>query len=372
MLKSNKKRVGIFTYMLNNYGAVLQAFALQAHLKKHNTIEVFNINFRTQQHDKQDRIFKFTNSLKSNIAMLIFTLLRYNGLRLRKKRTEIFKTKYFSLSEKYNTVEEIINTPPKMNIFLTGSDQVFDPVGIYMDVYFLNFKKGDAKKIAYAPSFGVGDISEDISKKISPFVKDFDALSCREKEGAVYLSKITGKEVPWLVDPTFLLNAEEWGKISISPNIKGKYIFIYALTGEEYLIDIARKIKEKTGYKIICQSGNTRNFFSIDKLIYGSGPAEFLGLIKNSEYVITDSFHGTVFSTIFDKPFYTFISRPNVSTRIYNLIDLLNTPDRIVTHESIKIFAYSNKTPIINKDKLNQIIQHSINFIQKNIVDEDS
>ncbi len=371
MLNSKKISVGITTFLYTNYGALLQAYALQKHLKKYNILDVTNINFRTDWHEKQARVFNLYGSIKSKFSQFVFTLIRYNGLKKRKQRTEKFKKDYFSLTPVYRTVDEFISNPPTMDIYITGSDQVFNPNGEYKDVFYLKFNKGEAKKIAYAPSFGVSDLSEDLSIKIAPLINDFDALSCREKEGATYLSNITGKVVPWLVDPTFLLSAEEWEHILISPKIKDKYIFIYALTGEEHMINIARKIKKNTGYKIICLRGNRKSFFSIDKFIYGSGPAEFIGWIRNAEYVVTDSFHGTIFSVLFDKPFYTFISRPKVSSRIYNLIDLLNIPNCIITHESIKTFSHSSKSYIVNKDKLNEMIQQSINFIQMNIIDDN-
>lgn len=369
--KNKKKKVGIITYMLNNYGAVLQAYALQAYLKKNIILEVYNINFKTKLHDKQDRIFKFSKSLKSDIAMLVFTFLRYKGLRKRKVSTDEFKKRHFTLTRTYSDYNELINSPPLMDVYVTGSDQVFNPSNIYRDAFYLNFKSGNAKKVAYAPSFGVNTFNEEFSRSIESLVADFKALSCREKEGADFLSNITGKDVPWLVDPTFLIDAKEWEKLCVRPPINEKYIFIYALTGENYLVDIAKKIRNKTGYKILYQRHNIRSFVNVDKVMYDSGPAEFLGLIRNAEIVLTDSFHGTVFSTIFDKPFYTFITRPKVSTRIYNLANILDIYDRIVTPGTINDFEFSTIPYKTNKVRLNQMIEQSKSFIQKNIIDEN-
>lgn len=369
--KNKKKKVGIITYMLNNYGAVLQAYALQAYLKKNINLEVYNINFKTKLHDKQDRIFKFSKSLKSDIAMLVFTFLRYKGLRKRKVSTDEFKKCHFTLTRTYSDYNELISSPPLMDVYVTGSDQVFNPSNIYRDAFYLNFKSGNAKKVAYAPSFGVNTFNEEFSRSIESLVADFKALSCREKEGADFLSQITGKEVPWLVDPTFLIDAKEWEKLCVRPPINEKYIFIYALTGENYLIDIAKKIRNKTGYKILYQRHNIRSFVNVDKVMYDSGPAEFLGFIRNAEILLTDSFHGTVFSTIFDKPFYTFITRPKVSTRIYNLANILDIYDRIVTPSTLNDIEFSTIPYKTNKDRLNQMIEQSKSFIQKNIIDEN-
>lgn len=223
-----------------------------------------------------------------------------------------------------------------MDIYISGSDQVFNTNGDYVDVFYLNFEKGKSRKIAYAASFGICEFSDEIANRILPLVQDFDALSCRENEGAILLSRISGK-CQWVVDPTLLLSADDWNTVLVQPKFKNKYILIYALADENFLIDIANKIKHIYGYKVICVRGNTRDFISVDQVIYDCGPSEFIGLIKHSEYVVTDSFHGTVFSTIFDRPFYTFISRPSVSTRIYNLLEMLDLADRIVTHNNLAI-----------------------------------
>lgn len=367
MNSPKEKTIGIVTFLYTNYGALLQAYALQKHLRKEK-LNVINIYFRTKWHVKDARVFNLYGSFKSRLSQIFFTLLRYHGLKKRKQHTEQFRNNYFNLTPVYRSVEEFISNPPSMDIYVSGSDQVFNPFGDYKDVFYLNFKKGKAKKIAYAASFGVSEFTEDVTERILPLVKDFDAISCREKEGAEYLSRVLGREIQWVVDPTLLLSAEEWGQISILPKMKDKYIFIYALAEEGYLIEIARKIKKETGHKIICVRGNTRDFISIDKFVYGCGPAEFLGFIKNSEYVVTDSFHGTIFSVIFDKPFYTFISRPKVSTRIHNLIDLLDSPDRVITHETFNNFTFDNKVFLPNRNKLEQMIEYSKNFILGEII----
>lgn len=371
-MSNSKKKIGIVTFLYTNYGGLLQGYALQKFLKDDNSLDVYNINFRTEWHEKDARVFNLYGAFKSKIGQIAFTLLRFNGLFRRKLRTEKFKRDHFNLTRVYRTTDEFISNPPPMDVYISGSDQVFNPNGMYKDVFYLNFKKGSQRKVAYSASFGIGDFNEEVTRQILPFVKDFDALSCREKEGAEYLSNILGKEAQWTVDPTLLLTADEWSEVAINPKIKTKYIFIYALAAEGYLINIARNIKAKTGYKIICVRSNTRDFHSIDKFIYGCGPSEFLGLVKNAEYVVTDSFHGTIFSTIFDKPFYSFISRPKVSTRIYNLIELLNVPERIVTNANYNNFTFDKNHSLPNKTKLSQMIKDSKSFIKREIIDGDS
>tara|TARA_B110000090_G_scaffold165841_1_gene183879 strand:+ start:6962 stop:8110 length:1149 start_codon:yes stop_codon:yes gene_type:complete len=367
--KKQLTKVGIMTFMLHNYGAVLQAYALQAYLKKQEGLDVCNIDFRTDWHDKDDKIFNLQGRFKTKLATFVYTLLRYPGLKKRKLCTSKFKKKYFSLTQRIHSEKELISKPPEMDIYVTGSDQVFNPNGLFPNVYFLNFSKGSGKKVAYAPSFGGCDFSNNFSKQIEPMISDFEKLSCREEEGADFLSKIVKTDVPVLVDPTFLLNAEEWSTVASPPNIKGKYIFIYDLAGDENLIQIANKIKDKTGYKIVCLSCNIRKFYNIEKHLYSCGPAEYLCLIKNAEYVVADSFHGAVFSIIFNKSFFVYVSpkKENVSSRIYNLAKLLNFNDRILTSEKVQNFSFSEEPFLLNKKELNKRISISQEFIKKHI-----
>jgi len=366
MTNSKEKSVGIVTFLYTNYGALLQAFALQQYLKKENP-NIVNIYFKTKWHEKDARVFNLYGSFKSKIGQLFFTLIRYRGLRNRKKRTDSFRNKYLSLSPIYRTIEDFVSKPPFFDIYISGSDQVFNPHGDYRDVFYLNFDKGGSKKIAYSASFGVNEFTDDVTEIVLPLVQDFDAISCREKDGADYLCEILGREVNWVVDPTFLLGAEEWQDVCVLPNVRGKYIFVYALADEKSLIEIATRIKKKTGFKIICVRGNTRDFISADKCVYGCGPAEFIGLIRNSECVVTDSYHGTIFSVIFNKAFYTFISRPKVSSRIYSLINLLHCEDRIITHDILNVFEFVGIESVPRRDKLDEMIKQSKEFISKNI-----
>ena len=172
-----------------------------------------------------------------------------------------------------------------------------------------------------------------------------------------------------MVDPVFLLNDEEWKNVSISPKIKEKYILIYALAAELDLVTIAKEIKKETGYKIICVRYNTRNFLDVDKVYYGCSPFEVVGLFKNASHIITDSFHGTAFSIIFEKAFDVFISRPEVSTRIYSLLDLVSLTKRIITYENINDFVYIDNYKKIHRNKLDEMISYSKNYLKEEIIE---
>lgn len=364
-----KKKVVVATFLYTNYGGLLQGLALKTFLDKFDNLDVYNLNFFTKWHSKDSRVFNLYGTIKSRIGQILFSLIRLYPLSRRKIKTKSFKVKYFKLTRQYATVEDFIADPPIADVFVTGSDQVFNPKGIYRDVFYLNFRKDNLRKVSYAASFGGADFSEEEVNWIKPMVDDFDALSVREKSGSDFLTTKFNKKNEWVVDPVFLLTRKEWSGLAISAKSKSDYIFIYALAAEEELLFIANKIKKETGYQIICVRPNSRNFLDVDKVLYGCSPLEIIGLFENASYIVTDSFHGTAFSIIFDKPFNVFISRPEVSTRIFSLLELVDLHEKIITFETRLKFVYNEKNKNIDKSKLNLIISRSMNFIKKEIVD---
>jgi hypothetical protein len=170
-------------------------------------------------------------------------------------------------------------------------------------------------------------------------------LSCREIEGCKILSKLTGKYIPLVLDPIFLTSQDIWNKLAVAPDEKEEYIFVYCLKDTPSALKIAQKIKKTSGVKrILLLTPNDLRFYLGCKQIYSSGPQEFIGLIKNARFIVTDSFHGTAFSVLFNKEFYTFISRPNYSSRIISLLSTLSLMDRIVNPLcNIKLMPLDNQ-----------------------------
>ena len=337
-------KIGIFTYFQTNYGAVLQAYALQKYLQNQPGTEVEIIDFTTPEHLDGHKVFK-RQSLKKPITALayyFFTLIHYRQLKRRVTRTWDFKNKYFNFTRRYSSMKDALENHPVEDIYITGSDQVFNPNGKYVPLYYLGFDKGKGKKVAYAPSFGISKFDEAITQKIKEYVRDFDSLSCREPAGAEYLGSIVGQEVPVVVDPVLLHDAAEWGKVATSPNMKSNYIFIYDLNGAENLISIAKNIQKETKLPIVCLTRNRLKIYPVDKQIYDAGPSEFLGWIKDASYVVTDSFHGTVFSLIFNKQFFTFIALEKISSRIKNILCKVGLENHIVTKEGLFLFDFSS------------------------------
>ena len=339
MAKQNK--IGIFTYMLNNYGAVLQSFALQHYLQTNGAADVEIVNFETIRHQQLNKIFrKYSDNFLVQLCFIMLTLLRYKQLKQRKIKTLLFKRKYMKFTRVYTSQTDLFSNLPEKDVYVSGSDQVFNPNGLNRDVYYLNFEKGRSKKVAYAPSWGTSVFSQITVDIIKKHISDFDALSCREEDGADMMSKLLGKDIPTVADPTLLLSQDEWLAVAELPRYKKNYICIYDLNGAEHLITIAKQIQRRTSFDIVCITNKIQKFYDVNKQIYSAGPAEFVGWIANAKYVVTDSFHGMMFSLIFRRPFYIYIAVPASSARIRSILSRFDLLDMIVENNESDSFVF--------------------------------
>jgi hypothetical protein len=355
-------KIGIYTFFRGNYGAILQAYSLQKTVNElFPDSEVQIVDFKTEKIEKLEKIFRFrsANPFK-NVIWLICTLFRYRQI---KKKTDSFIDfkRRFNYTSRYSSTSELLNNPPLLDVHLTGSDQVFNPNRKYRDVYYLNFKKGNARKIAYAPSFGVNQFSDEDKQYIKKMLTDFDVLSCRETDGAQQMSSIIGKTIPQVLDPVFLTSVEDWRSMETKPRINNKYVLVYSLKNTKISLDFAKK--HYPDHTIVLLSPNDLRFYSGCEHIYYPGPCDFIGLIDNAEAIVTDSFHGTAFSIIFEKEFKTIITRPEVSSRIVSLLNSLGLEDHILCPYG----KSSNNTSISYKPVLDQMISDSKQFLSQSI-----
>lgn len=340
------RKIGIYTFFRSNYGAMLQAYSLYKNVKEICPYdEVYMVDFKTKAHEGVNNVVKRRSpNFLFNFIWQLMALLRCRQLIRRKKSIEEFHNTAFQYTDCYSSVKELLENPPAMDLHLSGSDQVFNPKGKYHDVYFLNFPKKGSKKISYAPSFGVSSLTDEETNFVRKCANDFDALTCRENEGAKILSDLTGKDVPVVLDPVFLTSKSSWNNFAVNPPKDKPYIFIYALKDTAKLMKIALQIRSEKGInEIIILSPNDLRYYRHCRHIYYPGPKEFVGLVKNASTIVTDSFHGTAFSIIFEKEFYTYISKPLVSSRITTLLSGLGLSERIINN--IDDIHFSAKLP---------------------------
>lgn len=326
--------IGIVTFHTAlNYGAVLQAYGLQKFLNN-NGYDNEIINYDCPQFKKDYAPIKLTVHIKRMIRSF---KSRKITLELQAKYKE-FVEKDLICSEKKYDKKSIQNADGQYDFYITGSDQVWDPYCAGFDAtYFLDFVTDNYKKISYAASFDQMSIPEMMISEYKKRLSSFRAFSCREKQGADMISKIVETNVSVNVDPTFLIDSKEWSKIAVNMKSLGEYVFVYPVGHSEEMLEYAKKIARMYKLKVVylvCQKPWKDKEV---EFITGCGPKEFLGLIKDAQYVVTNAFHGTAFSLIFKKKFYVYCGQDGKgNARVQSVLKNVNLNDRIIC-ENIKI-----------------------------------
>ncbi len=360
-------KIGILTFHDTlNYGASLQSYALQEKISQMGAmVEV--IDYKCIKFVKEySPIFISQMSMRKILYMLL--TLRTNIIKTRKKNR--FQKKYIRMSRPYNN-RNIQSSNNEYDIFITGSDQVWNwHLTDFDKTYFLDFVKEDTKKYSYAASFGLASIEAEKYEEYKELLSKFSEISIRENTGRRILSELYEGRVNVSVDPVLLLTAEEWENIAITPRISD-YILLYSINDTiayEYAVKLAKKTKKKLIYinAPIKRIGPFKRVASI-------GPDEFMGWIKQAEYVVTDSFHGVVTSILFKKKFVAFQNRrteANTNSRIYDLLNRLDLIDRIVCDLSQMNVICEEISYHTVENKLNECIQDSDSFL-KNIIGDN-
>lgn len=350
------KKIGIITiHRINNYGALLQAYALNKYLSNKG-FDVKTIDFRTQRVAESYKIFQPVSSIMS-LARNAQAFLYKGKLKRRKRRFEEFLTENVPMTKScFKSNEELSQAKLGYDFYICGSDQIWN-IGCsnYSEAYFLSFVENSGKKISYAASMGEKGVPEEKREQVREMLKDFSCISVREKYAKDSLLTFIDKTIYTVVDPVFLLDKQQWNSLLVSPIIKKKYILFYVLRGD---IEGMRKTVIKMGkdlkLQIVVVSINLREMQYKNKKCYDAGPKEFLTLVKNAEYVVTNSFHGVAMSIIFEKNFWFFSGedKKNSSARVYNLLEQVSLLDRIISSKDVvelgKPIDYSKVNSLIN------------------------
>ena len=354
----------------HNYGAMLQVYALQNIIKKLNN-ESYIINYRNSKIDSEYKVWNVKSKNQINILKkTISSISNYKINRERYNNFEAFMNKRFNLSKEYRTVKELNYNSPCYDVYITGSDQVWNPgiVGELSDAYTLNFGSKSIKRISYAASMGNPEIKEIYINDYKNKISKIDKISVRENDAKNSLSEIIDKKIDVVLDPTLLLTQEEWKQeIKDYKKEEEKYILAYVVKEDEEYRKIVNYLSEKTGLKVV-HFEKDDNYENILKSAYTNGPLEFVNLINNAEYVVATSFHATVFSIIFNKKFYV-IPHEKTGSRVTNLLDTLEIENRVVyTLDEFKQMKYSKE---IDYNKVNQKLdderEKSINWLKNAI-----
>lgn len=349
----NKVNILINTWYKNglNYGQVLQAYALQQYI---STRSDENIEYSVRLLRLENRI----KGIHSPAAKYLFLMVK-NILKFRRKN-RIKRLKFHSFIRKNIPVTEAVFSSEDLNgylkrntydLLLTGSDQIWNPEGNLRDCYFWPVE-GEFIKASYATGLMREELfhSEDIYRekllRYKRWLQEFRFLSVREKDGAKILSEIIPKESRVVLDPTFLLPKEFWKEIAAGKKAaQGNYILVYILGDGKKILDKVSELKDLMGnitvYVMEAEERLKDNRF---KTIRTAGPAEFLTWISQAELVITNSFHGTVFSIIFEKNFYVYpADRKGFDSNMKRVTDLL---------DSLNLTKRYNQTDIKKQQKI--------------------
>lgn len=324
-------KVGILTFHdAHNYGAVLQAFALKKYIQKLG-YEVSIINYHHEtipdgypKENNEKRWEKFDKFIKELID---------------------YDTKTYINEQELETLD--------IDFWICGSDQIWNTeiTRGFNKGFFLDFNT-NGKKISYAVSMGIDELPKEQEEDFKNSLNKLNKISVREETLQKYAKKFTDKEVEKVLDPTLLLEEKDYESLILDNNY-GEYVLIYALGPDERLIKIANKIAKEKNVKIIeLNDKKNENYFC--EQISDAGPDEFLTLIKNAKAVVTNSFHGTIFSIIFEKEFYT-ITRLNRNSRMKNILKIVDMEDRLIDKveelEKIKVQDYKKAYYRLNVEK---------------------
>lgn len=364
---NEERKIGVLTwhYYLN-YGSMLQTYALVRTLRSLG----FNARVLNYHNPKFGKVSKVKNLIKKTIGLIPrkFLISSLNKIYFPKDRFR----KFFKETSLVYSAEELKTQAAKFDTIICGSDQIWAP-NVFNPIYFLNFVSDKQKKISYAASIGLNNVPDNLTKEYSKLLKRFDYISVRESKGKEIIKEISGRNAEVVLDPTLLVESKCWSTLAIKPKIQNPYIFCYFLKKDHKYRDAVYQFAKTKGYNVIGLSAsiNDTDWMEVldDKTI---GPREFLGLIKNAEVVCTDSYHGTIFSLLFHRPFITlerFSKNDYIcqNSRLDQLIDYFSIRDSIVKCTSDTVLELS--IPDWNKFEttLANLRKSSIEFIEKSL-----
>lgn len=371
------KKIGLISYHRDpNYGTMLQAFALANAIGKMG----YDCEYLNYYEYNRPSLIKI---VLSNLHKFVKRALRLKGKDEYdffnspdfKKITNQFrsfhdsyiphsKTKFY-----YNTIN---SAKTEYDFFIVGSDQTWSEAvnKVGTTINFLEFEENKNKKRSYAPSIGTIHISENYLETLTSKLKDFRNLSCRERPNCKLLESRLASKVEYVLDPTLLLCSSDWDKYIGKPIIKGSYILAYILGTRECISRFAEKLGEY--YKLPVYFILTRpGYLCKDNLLSSIGPFDFINLIKNASFIVTDSFHGTIFSLNYGKNFYSFTKRLGNqefldNDRIGAILDEFDLGDRLLKDDSSDILDYIDYSRI--NPKLESLRESSWAYL-KTIID---
>lgn len=331
-------------HRLNNFGSAFQAMALYEYIDK--------LGYDVELLDYDPSYYK-GKKLKNYISRIVF----YSTIKRRTQKFDQFIEKNTKLSrQRYHSYKEVKEAYPKANLYIAGGDQLWNYHHICGndDVYKLCFYNG--KKISYGTSMGGDQFSEaqlcDLKEKVS----EFESIALREKQSLEIFEGL-GLKATWVVDPVMLLPVERYEELLKNPNEKLPYVFVYLVAHSEFLEKAVEYLSKVCGLKVIVYSGLGHKC-KCDEQKRELGPEEVIGYIKNAEFILSSSFHATVFSILFQKKFSVILPGETTNQRLYDLLSWTGLEDTVI--QNMEQLERLYKKENWYTEELSEIIKHRI------------
>jgi hypothetical protein len=372
------KKVGILTmHRVLNYGSALQAYTTQEAIKRLGfEVEIIDYHFPNNYHRryvKKSRIKK----------VLSFVLHLFRGFPLKRKAVffDAFYDKYFKLSAPFLSPDELKENFPVYDIYVAGSDQIWNFRNTFDDYSFLlPFVPGDKRKISYASSFANIEIPDIYKTNYSSYLAEFSFISVREYNSQRLIRSLIDRHAEICLDPTLLLQRRDYETIASNSTVKIDqayilvYVLQYAYNPYPFVTEFIKKLYKQTGMHIVLLDFSSKQFLGVrdvTNLHDAVGPSEFLWLFLNASLVVTTSFHGTAFAINFERPFFAIIDdKSKADDRIFNLLTLCNCTDRAVQKNSnlnAEFDIQMDFEPVTKE--LAKVRHHSVSFLKKLLVE---
>lgn len=314
-----------------NFGSVLQTYATHRILTDlgHNVKFVNYIPERVTYKRWFKMLFKSPKRFVNGIILFPNFLANnniYGG----------FLNRNVNLSKSCYSIDDLVNNDLKSDLYIVGSDQVWNSIHNegFNPVYYFSYLDDSVRKIAFSSSFGREKLEDSEMKEVEKFLSKFDNISVRENS-AVNLLKSIGIKSSHTLDPTLLLDKDDWSKMATKRIISESYILLYIpynIISYDEIIQCAKVIAKEKNLKIVSFSWIFLNEKGVDKTIKYASPEDFLSLFIHAEYVITNSFHGTAFSVNLNKQFLVY-TPSGFATRLISLLDVVGLANRVVNNE---------------------------------------
>lgn len=352
---------------IHNYGSVLQAYAsgrfLQNYFDEVELVDYVSINGRKKE--TLSSAWQRHGYNRFSLKKLLYTLIWQLDWMKKDRVFGGFIRKHFPFSRRFKSQAEINADPPKADVYFSGSDMLWSSVlnqGHEERQFYLDFAPAGKKRIALSACIGEDNIDQDERTFLKPLLSKYDSISMREESGTAILSSME-IEATTLLDPTLLLEPNEWITIARKPQMNN-YILVYFLHEHSSVLSEAHAYARNHGYRLLRISFNPKKLLDDDVIAYMPAIEDFLGLFSCADAILTDSFHGVAFSLIFHRQFNV-VAPPRFVSRIDNILEITDTKNRAIRDkyspmENIINFDFADKAIASYRDKAKTFMKKAI------------